>query len=86
MSKFEFDRELDIAWCPGCGNFPLRNGLIKALKELDLDPTQVVFSSGIGQAAKMPQYIDANYFNGSRPWIECGSGHSVRQSEVDRNR
>lgn len=75
MSKFEFDRELDIAWCPGCGNFPLRNGLIKALKELDLDPTQVVFSSGIGQAAKMPQYIDANYFNGLH-----GRGLSVAQA------
>lgn len=64
MSHFEFDHELDMAWCPGCGNFPLRNIIINALTELQLDPTQVVFSSGIGQAAKMPQYIDASYFNG----------------------
>lgn len=64
MSKFDFEHDIDIAWCPGCGNFPLRMSIIKALNELGLDPTQVVFSSGIGQAAKMPQYIDANYFNG----------------------
>lgn len=64
MTKFEFNHDVDMAWCPGCGNFPLRTIIIKALSELDLDPTQVVFSSGIGQAAKMPQYIDANYFNG----------------------
>jgi 2-oxoglutarate ferredoxin oxidoreductase subunit beta len=64
MTKFEFDHAIDMAWCPGCGNYPLRNIILKALTELDLDPTQVVFSSGIGQAAKMPQYIDASYFNG----------------------
>ena len=64
MSKFDFEHELDIAWCPGCGNFPLRQSILKALDELDLEPTKVVFTSGIGQAAKMPQYIDASYFNG----------------------
>lgn len=64
MSKFDFEHKLDIAWCPGCGNFPLRQSILKALDELDLEPTNVVFVSGIGQAAKMPQYIDASYFNG----------------------
>lgn len=64
MKKFELDSKTDIAWCPGCGNFNIRTALIGALQELDIEPTQVVFSSGIGQAAKMPQYIDANYFNG----------------------
>lgn len=64
MSKFDFEHKLDIAWCPGCGNFPLRQSILKALDELDLEPTNVVFTSGIGQAAKMPQYIDASYFNG----------------------
>lgn len=64
MSRFDFEHEIDIAWCPGCGNFPLRQSILKALEELDLEPTNVVFVSGIGQAAKMPQYIDASYFNG----------------------
>jgi 2-oxoglutarate ferredoxin oxidoreductase subunit beta len=75
MSKFDFEHELDLAWCPGCGNFPLRQSILKALDELDLDPTQVVFSSGIGQAAKMPQYIDTNYFNGLH-----GRGLAVAQA------
>ncbi|OEF98382.1 thiamine pyrophosphate-dependent enzyme [Desulfuribacillus alkaliarsenatis] len=64
MKNFEFEQELDIAWCPGCGNFNIRTSLIEALQELELEPEQVVISSGIGQAAKMPQYIDVNYFNG----------------------
>lgn len=61
---FEFSDKLDIAWCPGCGNFTIRKALIEAFTELGLDPTQTVLSSGIGQAAKMPQYVNTNYFNG----------------------
>lgn len=66
MKKNRFDYPLnpDIAWCPGCGNYPLLTEIKQALEELDLDPRQVVISSGIGQAAKMPQYIDSNFFNG----------------------
>lgn len=54
----------DIAWCPGCGNFPILNIVKTALAELDLPPEQVVVCSGIGQAAKTPQYMRVNYFNG----------------------
>ncbi len=55
---------IDIAWCPGCGNFPILRTLKEALAELDLDPTQVVLVSGIGQAAKTPHYVKTNVFNG----------------------
>lgn len=64
VKAFDFKRELDIAWCPGCGNFQIRDAIVGALQELNVDPTKVVMSSGIGQAAKMPQYINTNYFNG----------------------
>ncbi|AMQ17850.1 thiamine pyrophosphate-dependent enzyme [Thermococcus peptonophilus] len=53
----------DIAWCPGCGNFGIRNILITALAELGLKPNQVAIISGIGQAAKMPHYINANGYH-----------------------
>ncbi|MGM0653029.1 MAG: thiamine pyrophosphate-dependent enzyme [Bacillota bacterium] len=54
----------ETAWCPGCGNFPIREALAAALAELDLPPEEVLICSGIGQAAKMPHYIRANGFNG----------------------
>ena len=53
-----------IAWCPGCGNFAILGAVKRALTELGRDPHDVVMVSGIGQAAKMPQYMDVNYFNG----------------------
>ncbi len=54
----------DIAWCPGCGNFPIRKSLIAALQDLELDPRKTVLASGIGQAAKLPHYVEAQLFNG----------------------
>lgn len=63
-NRFDFDRSIDIAWCPGCGNYAIRKALLAALDELGLEREKVVMVSGIGQAAKMPHYINANFFNG----------------------
>ncbi len=56
--------DIDIAWCPGCGNFGILNVLKKALDELEIEPTNLVLVSGIGQAAKIPHYFKTNIFNG----------------------
>ncbi len=61
---FDFDEKRDMAWCPGCGDFSIRLSLLAALKELGIERDRLVMVSGIGQAAKMPQYINASYFNG----------------------
>lgn len=65
MGENRFDMgDIDIAWCPGCGNFHILRILKSALQDLELEPKDLVFASGIGQAAKTPQYLKANYFNG----------------------
>src|SRR6056297_3049509 len=64
MKNSVFELSEKTSWCPGCGNFPLREALKQALDELNLDYTNTVMSSGIGQAAKMPHYININAFNG----------------------
>jgi 2-oxoglutarate ferredoxin oxidoreductase subunit beta len=56
--------DIDIAWCPGCGNFPIHKTLKEALAELEIDPAELVLVSGIGQAAKIPHYLRAHVFNG----------------------
>ncbi|WP_324735609.1 thiamine pyrophosphate-dependent enzyme [Thermococcus sp. SY098] len=53
----------DVAWCPGCGNFGIRNILKRAFVELGLNPWEVVIISGIGQAAKMPHYINVHGYH-----------------------
>lgn len=54
----------ETAWCPGCGNFQILKALKQALVNLKLEPYQVVFVSGIGQAGKLPHYLKCNLFNG----------------------
>ena len=60
-----YEREaVDIAWCPGCGNFGILKLLREVLTELELEKREVVIVSGIGQAAKTPYYLDVNMFGG----------------------
>jgi 2-oxoglutarate ferredoxin oxidoreductase subunit beta len=54
----------ETAWCPGCGNFEIIAALQSALEQLDKRPHEVLLAAGIGQAAKTPQYLNANGFCG----------------------
>ena len=54
----------ETAWCPGCGNFSILEAVKQALVKSGLEPRQVLFVSGIGQAAKAPHYLNVNVFNG----------------------
>jgi len=63
-SVFDFEQPPDLAWCPGCGNYDIIKSVKAALDELDIPRERIVMVSGIGQAAKMPQYINASFFNG----------------------
>jgi 2-oxoglutarate ferredoxin oxidoreductase subunit beta len=62
LTKHSFDT--DIAWCPGCGDFGILRALDKAVEAAGLDRKKLVLVSGIGQAAKLPHYTQANVFNG----------------------
>ena len=63
MTNFQKSETLP-AWCPGCGNFFIREAVLGALAELKLMAQETLWISGIGQAAKSPQYFDCNFFNG----------------------
>ncbi len=65
MAENEFDMgNIEISWCPGCGNFPILDTLKDTLHEIGLKPTDVVLVSGIGQAGKIPHYLFCHFFNG----------------------
>ncbi len=52
------------AWCPGCGDYSILSSVEKALMNLRKKPHEVLIVSGIGQAAKLPHYINTNGFDG----------------------
>jgi 2-oxoglutarate ferredoxin oxidoreductase subunit beta len=54
----------ETAWCPGCGNHSILEAVKKALSASGLRPRDILFVSGIGQAAKAPHYLNANLLNG----------------------
>jgi 2-oxoglutarate ferredoxin oxidoreductase subunit beta len=64
VDKSIFDKEHSISWCPGCGNFKILDILKEAFAELELQQEKIVVVSGIGQAAKLPHYINTHVFNG----------------------
>lgn len=63
MTDFTF-HSADSAWCPGCGNFDIAGTLASVLGDMQLKPENVLLVGGIGQAAKLNQYVDANGFSG----------------------
>ncbi|UCG67103.1 MAG: 2-oxoacid:ferredoxin oxidoreductase subunit beta [Deltaproteobacteria bacterium] len=64
MVRIEDFGNYETAWCPGCGNFSILTAVKQALVESQLKPHELLFISGIGQAAKAPHYLNANVFNG----------------------
>lgn len=64
MVTLEDYGNFETAWCPGCGNFSILQAVKESLVALGLKPQEVLFVSGIGQAAKAPHYLKANVFNG----------------------
>ncbi len=64
MVTIEDFGDYETAWCPGCGNFSILKAVKRALVASQLKPQQVLFVSGIGQAAKSPHYLNVNLFNG----------------------
>ncbi len=59
-----FNTNAKPTWCPGCGDFGMHNAIKKALLFLDLQPHEVVISSGIGCSGKMPHWINVYGFHG----------------------
>ncbi|MFC1964655.1 thiamine pyrophosphate-dependent enzyme [Chloroflexota bacterium] len=60
----DYAESIPIAWCPGCGNFAILQAIREALVDLKMEPHQLLFVSGIGQAPKLPHYTHGNVFNG----------------------
>lgn len=64
MNSKDFDLEnIDISWCPGCGNFALLKTLKETFAELQINPENLVVVSGIGQSSKTPHYFKNNTFH-----------------------
>jgi len=64
MSQLKTDAP--ITWCPGCGNYEILHSFEAVLEELKtegLNQEKVILLSGIGNHAKIVDYLHINSFN-----------------------
>jgi 2-oxoglutarate ferredoxin oxidoreductase subunit beta len=83
VAKDDFGN-FETGWCPGCGNFAILEAVKDALVALDRKPHEMLFVSGIGQAAKAPHYLRANVFNGLHGRaLPVATGAKLANPELD---
>ena len=59
----DFASDQEIRWCPGCGDYAIVKGVQRALADIGADPSNTVFISGIGCAARFPYYMSTYGFH-----------------------
>ncbi|MFZ1429336.1 MAG: thiamine pyrophosphate-dependent enzyme, partial [Geminicoccaceae bacterium] len=71
----DYATDQEVRWCPGCGDYAILKAVLKALADLQADPAQTVFVSGIGCAARFPYYVETYGFHtihGRAPAVATG--------------
>lgn len=54
----------ETQWCPGCGDFSILATLVDLMNDMNIPKNEVLFMGGIGQAAKLNQFVNGNGFSG----------------------
>jgi 2-oxoglutarate ferredoxin oxidoreductase subunit beta len=71
----DYASDQEIRWCPGCGDYAIVKAVQRTLADLGADPTNTVFISGIGCAARFPYYMATYGFHtihGRAPAVATG--------------
>jgi len=81
--NFSYNSKITPTWCPGCGDFVISMAIKKALTELGIDPTQVLFVFDIGCAGNMADKIGGYGFKGLHGRaLPLASGAVIANSNV----
>lgn len=54
----DFKSDLDVRWCPGCGDYVILMQMQKAMAELGIPKEDFAIISGIGCSSRFPYYMD----------------------------
>jgi len=71
----DFNLDVQVKWCPGCGGHAVLSSIKKALPETGISKENAVFVSGIGCSSRFPYYINSYGFHslhGRAPAIASG--------------
>ncbi len=71
----DYATDQEVRWCPGCGDYAILKGVQKTLADIEADPANTVFVSGIGCSSRFPYYVNTYGFHtihGRAPAIATG--------------
>ncbi len=71
----DWTSDQEVRWCPGCGDYSILTAMRRLMPQLDVDPANTVFISGIGCAARFPYYMNTygiHGIHGRAPAIATG--------------
>jgi 2-oxoglutarate ferredoxin oxidoreductase subunit beta len=60
----DFKSDIDVRWCPGCGNYSILTQIQKAVAGMQIPKEKFAFISGIGCSSRFPYYMDVYGFHG----------------------
>ena len=75
LTKKDFASDVDVKWCPGCGDYAILSAVQSTLPELGIPKEQIVFVSGIGCSSRFPHYLSTYGFHtihGRAPAVATG--------------
>ena len=75
LSMKDYATDQEVRWCPGCGDYAILKAVQKTLADLQADPAQTVFVSGIGCSSRFPYYMATYGFHtihGRAPAVATG--------------
>jgi 2-oxoglutarate ferredoxin oxidoreductase subunit beta len=84
LTARDYATDQEVRWCPGCGDYAILKGVQNTLAQLEADPKNTVFVSGIGCAARFPYYMETYGFHtihGRSPAV--ASGVKLANPELD---
>ncbi|MFO1257314.1 MAG: 2-oxoacid:ferredoxin oxidoreductase subunit beta [Gammaproteobacteria bacterium] len=63
LTKKDFESDQEVRWCPGCGDYAILSSVQKILADLQRQPENTVFISGIGCSSRFPYYMNTYGFH-----------------------
>ncbi|MGE4606997.1 MAG: 2-oxoacid:ferredoxin oxidoreductase subunit beta [Myxococcota bacterium] len=63
LTRKDFETDLDVRWCPGCGDYAVLANIQRVMPELGVPKENFVFVSGIGCSSRFPYYMNTYGFH-----------------------
>jgi len=63
LTAKDFATDQEVRWCPGCGDYAILKAVQKTMADIEANPDETVFVSGIGCSSRFPYYMNTYGFH-----------------------